>query len=119
MILVDGSSHISFRGPITSNASPFEIQNWKRDPSVKQCHDKLFKKVIPGEPDTYMTKILNKAFKDKKVKKNIAKIKIAYAMGTCEIFLNPDNQYVQISEKIMKPRIVKNLVNFQIIILNI
>jgi len=66
-----------------------------------------------------MTKILNKAFKDKKVKKNIAKIKIAYAMKTCEIFLNLNNQYVQISEKIMKPRIVKNLVNFQTIILNI
>ena len=67
-----------------------------------------------------MTRILEKTFKDKKEKKNIAKIKIAYAMGTCEIFLNPDNQHVQISEKVMKLRIVKNLVKFQtIIILNI
>ena len=40
-------------------------------------------------------------------------------MGTCEIFLNPNNQHIQISEKIMKPRIVKNLVKFQTIILNI
>jgi hypothetical protein len=66
-----------------------------------------------------MTKILNKAFKDRKEKKNIAKIKIAYAMGICEIFLNPDNQHIQMSEKVMKPRIVKNLVKFQTIILNI
>ena len=66
-----------------------------------------------------MTNILNKTFKDKKEKKNIAKIKIAYTMGTCAIFLNPNNRHIQISEKIMKPRIVKNLVKFQTIILNI
>ncbi len=66
-----------------------------------------------------MAKILNKAFKDRKEKKNIAKVKIAYAMSLCEIFLNPENQYIQMSEKITKPRIVKNLVKFQTIILNI
>jgi hypothetical protein len=98
---------------ITSNASPSEIQDWKRDPSVRRCYNKLFKKVIPGEPDTYITKIINKAFKEKKDKKNVPKVKIAYAMGTCEIFLNPDNQHIQISEKIMKPKIIKNLVKFQ------
>jgi len=74
---------------------------------------------MPRRLDTYMTNILNKTFKDKKEKKNITKIKIVYTMGTCEIFLNPNNQHIQISEKIMKPRIVKNLVKFQTIILNI
>ena len=61
---------------ITSNATPSEIQDWKGDPSVERCYNKLFKKVMLGRLDTYMTNILNKTFKDKKEKKNIAKIKI-------------------------------------------
>jgi hypothetical protein len=33
-------------------------------------------------------------------------------MTACEIFLSPDNQYVQMNEKVTKPRILKNLVKF-------
>lgn len=100
---------------ITIKAKPSEIQNWKNHPSVKRCFDKLFKKVSPGESETYMSKILSKAFRDKD-RRNIAKIKIAYAMRMCKIFLNPSNQYIQMSERMMKPKIVKNLVSFKAII---
>ena len=47
---------------IMNKATPSEIQNWKKHPSVKRCFDKLFKKVSPGESETHMSKILSKAF---------------------------------------------------------
>lgn len=101
---------------INSNAMPSQIQKWKSNPSVKDCYDKLYRKITPGKSCTYMSKIIDKVWKEKK---NAAKIKIAYAMSISETFLNPDNQYIQMSEKLTKSKIVKNLVSFKIIMLNI
>lgn len=101
---------------INSNAMPSQIQKWKSDPLVKDCYDKLYRKITPGKSCTYMSKIIDKVWKDKR---NVAKVKIAYAMSICETFLNPAIQYIQMSERLTKAKIVKNLVSFKIIMLNI
>ena len=72
---------------------------------VKECHNKLFKK---DQSTTYMTKIIEKIWK---VKKDAPEIQIAYAISVCETYLNPENQTIQMSEVIIKPKIIKNLVN--------
>jgi len=96
---------------INSKATPTQITEWKQNPAVKKCHRKLFQKVIIGEPDTFMTRIINKAWPNKK---NVAKIKIAYAISACEAFLDPKNHCIQMSERLIKGNIIKNLVSFKI-----
>lgn len=55
-----------------------------------------------------MTKIIEKVWKEKK---NAPKIQIAFAISICEVFLNPDNQVIQMSEQVMDSKIKKNLVS--------
>ena len=96
---------------INSNATPTQITEWKKHPSVKKCYRKLFQKITLGEPDTFMTRIIDKVWQEKK---NVAKVKIAYAISICENMLNPNNHYIQVSEKLVKANIIKNLVSFKI-----
>jgi len=58
-----------------------------------------------------MALIINRAWKENK--KDIPKVQIAYAISICEVFLNPDNHHVKLSEKLIKQKIRKNLVNFK------
>lgn len=53
--------------------------------------------------------IIKKIWKDRK---NAPKIQVAYAMGVCEILLNPNNLCIQLSEDIIKPSLTKNYVSF-------
>ena len=74
---------------------------------MKECFKKLFRKVEEGEPNTFMAQIIKRVWKNKK---DIPKIQISFAISTCEVFLNPGNQYVTMSEKVIKNKIRKNLV---------
>jgi len=96
---------------INSNALPSEIAEWKKNPSVKKCYKLLFQKLTHNEPDTYMTKIIDKTWKNKK---DAPKIQIAYAISVCEVMLNPKIHRLQISEQLIKPKILKNLVSFKL-----
>ena len=96
--------------PINSNAKESEIKAWKGDVATKDCFKKLFKKIDPAKPETYMSKILQNLWKGEK--KNGAKVQIAFAISICEIVLNPDNPFVSINEDIIKPVLIKNLVSF-------
>src|SRR5581483_2107465 len=96
---------------INSNAMPNEISGWKRNPVVKKCYKLLFKKTNDEDPETYMTKIINKIWKHKK---DVPKIQIAYAISVCETILNPKILRIQISEQFVKPKILKYLVSFKI-----
>ena len=75
----------------------------------------MLPKIIPKnnfrEPNTFMTRIIDKVWQEKK---NVAKVKIAYAISICENMLNPNNHYIQVSEKLVKANIIKNLVSFKI-----
>ena len=55
-----------------------------------------------------MNQIINKIWSGKK---NIPHIKIAFAISTCEIFLDPSNQDIKISENLMKPKVLQNMVS--------
>src|SRR5213080_4292248 len=66
---------------ITSNSTPSEIRQWKGNPIVASCHNKLFKKIVVEEPTTFMSKILDRLFPSKK---SIPKIYVAYAISICE-----------------------------------
>jgi hypothetical protein len=94
---------------INTQASPSKIQEWKSKPEVKKCYNNLFRKVKDGQPKTYMSLIIEKLRKENK---NPSKIQIAYAIGICETYLNPNNQNIQMSESIMKSKIMNNLVSF-------
>lgn len=94
---------------INTQASPSKIQEWKNRPEVRKCHNNLFRKVKDGQSKTYMSLIIEKLRKENK---NPSKIQIAYAIGICETYLNPNNQNIQMSESIMKSKIMNNLVSF-------
>ena len=55
-----------------------------------------------------MTKIIEKLWKEKR---NAPKVQIAFAISICEVYLNPDNQVIQISEQVIDSKIRKNLVS--------
>ncbi|GBC37729.2 hypothetical protein GLOIN_2v1883439 [Rhizophagus irregularis DAOM 181602=DAOM 197198] len=91
---------------INTQASPSKIQEWKSKAEVKRCYNNLFKKVKDGQPTTYMSLIIDKLRKENK---NPSKTQIAYAISICETYLNPNNQNIQMSESIMKSKIINNL----------
>ncbi|GET50471.1 hypothetical protein GLOIN_2v1711665 [Rhizophagus irregularis DAOM 181602=DAOM 197198] len=91
---------------INTQASPSKIQEWKSKAEVKRCYNNLFKKVKDGQPMTYMSLIIDKLRKENK---NPSKTQIAYAISICETYLNPNNQNIQMSESIMKSKIINNL----------
>lgn len=102
-----------FRGSnlptINSNFNTSDVRCWKAHDAVKKCHANLFKRVIPTVPDTYMSKIIDRVWKDKR---NTPKIQIALAISVCETILNPNNLVVSINEEVIKPTLLKNIVSF-------
>jgi len=94
--------------PINTQATPSQIQEWKEKPEVSRCFYKLFKRVDVAQPTTYMTKVIDRLWRDRR---NASKIQVAFAISICETYLNPTNQTIQINEQI-KPKIIKNLVNY-------
>src|SRR5205814_1899856 len=91
---------------ITSNSPSSKIRQWKSNPIVASCHNKLFKKIVVEEPTTFMSKILDRLFPSKK---STPKIYVAYAISVCEYILNPSNQQIQVSESAIKFLISKYL----------
>ena len=95
--------------PITTRAKDAEIRRWKQTSAVKKCHNNLFKKIDNYSPETYMSKIIRKVFKDRR---NAPKKQVAYTISVCETILNPDNLTIQIYEDATKHLITKNYVSF-------
>ena len=89
-------------------ASPVQIQNQKKTPAVAKCYRKLFKRIKPDEPTTFISRIIENLRKDKE---NPSEIQIAYAISISETYLCSKNQGIQINDTI-KPNIEKNLVSF-------
>ena len=91
---------------INSKAPPPEVESWKGQVKVKESFSTLFK--LDQSKKTHMIQMLEKLWSKNKIK-NIPKVLIAYAVGICEIFLNPDNRTIQIVESDIKNRIRINL----------
>lgn len=94
--------------PLIKIQGPSEVQEWKNDKIVAECYKKLFKRVEKDESNTYMTRIIEKIWKDRR---NAPKIQIAFAISICESYLDPENQTISINEHIIKQKITQNLVN--------
>ena len=95
---------------INANAKHAEVLEWKKCTQVRECYEKLFRLYSDGSDGadgaTYMDKILRNTWNER-----VPKVHVAYAVGVCEVFLNPKIEQIQISEGIMKNIIEKNLVS--------
>ena len=96
--------------PCSTTVSESETIEWKKNPIVKVCHNKLYKKINPNGTETYMTKIIDRLFKGEK--KKTSKVLIAFAISICEKLLNPDNRILSINEEVIKDSLSKNIVSF-------
>jgi hypothetical protein len=93
---------------ITKDLKESDIKQWKENVVVKECYKKLYKKIISSEPETYMSRIIQRL---RKGKKPLPNLQIAYAISVCEILLNPRNLHIQVTEAVIKPLLTKNLVS--------
>jgi hypothetical protein len=94
--------------PVPTSSSETIIKEWKKNPAVKLCREKLFKKTNNSEVENYMSRIIQTLCKGKK---SISDIQIAFAISVCELVLNPRNLDIQISEAAIKPILTKNCVS--------
>ncbi|RHZ56619.1 hypothetical protein Glove_399g41 [Diversispora epigaea] len=92
--------------PISNVAKASEIAAWKKKLAVSNCFRKLFEKIEADENNTYMTKIIKNVWPKKK---NIPNLQIAWAISISEIFLNPKNEVIKMSEEIIQPALARNL----------
>ena len=76
---------------IKAQANSYEIQEWKKKPEVGRCYSKLFKRTNTDQPETYMTRIIERLWRDKQGTPNIH---ISFAISVAEAYLNPANQVV-------------------------
>ncbi|RHZ78922.1 hypothetical protein Glove_154g3 [Diversispora epigaea] len=97
--------------PISNVAKASEIAVWKKKLAVSNCFRKLFEKIEDDENDTYMTKIIKNVWPKKK---NIPNLQIAWAISISEIFLNPKNEVIKMSEEIIQPALARNLRKIEI-----
>jgi hypothetical protein len=93
---------------ITKDLKESDIKQWKENVVVKACYKKLYKKIISSEPETYMSRIIQRL---RKRKKPLPNLQIVYTISVCEILLNPRNLHIQVTEAVIKPLLTKNLVS--------
>ena len=93
---------------ISVAAKSTEICAWKKKPAVSNSFRKLFDRIEENEEDTYMTQIIKNVWPKKK---KIPNQQIAWAISIAEIFINPNNENIKISEEIIKPVLLKNIVS--------
>ncbi|RHZ54959.1 hypothetical protein Glove_421g142 [Diversispora epigaea] len=92
--------------PINSNATAAEITAWKRSPIVLECYKKLFTE-IENTSEKYIVRIIKNAWPKKEF---IPNFHTAWCVSIAEILLNPNNEYIQITEDVIQPFVEKNLV---------
>ncbi|RHZ79384.1 hypothetical protein Glove_148g25 [Diversispora epigaea] len=91
--------------PINSNATAAEITAWKRSPIVLECYKKLFTE-IENTSEKYIVRIIKNAWPKKEF---IPDSHTAWCVSIAEILLNPNNEYIQITEDVVQPFVEKNL----------
>jgi hypothetical protein len=92
---------------INNNAKAAEITAWKSNPIVLECYKKLFKE-IEHTSEKYIVRIIKNVWPKKEM---IPDSHIAWCVSVAEIFLNPSNDYIQITEDVIQPIVEKNLVS--------
>ena len=94
------------------NFFPSEVEEWKKNKNIMKSYKKLFRRMVADDSSsTFMSKIIDKVWP---AKKNTPKVHIAYAISVCQFILDLLNQKVQVSEALLKFKIVKYLVSFSL-----
>ncbi|CAG8571491.1 4385_t:CDS:2, partial [Dentiscutata erythropus] len=93
--------------PINNTAKATEITMWKKKPVVLRCFKNLFTEINGNaeESETYMERIIKDAWPKKK---NLSDQQISWAILITEIFLDPKNEYIKITEETILPILEKN-----------
>ena len=92
--------------PINVKSSLTKIKEWKSQPKLKKSFLMLFKQSENGK--THIVKILEKLWPKSELK-NVPEILISYTVRISEVLLNLENKNIQITEQIIKLKIMKNL----------
>jgi hypothetical protein len=95
--------------PINVNASGAEINRWKSTPNVKRCYENLFRPMSEDTIVSYMARILERLWPDSTT---ASQAQMAYAIGVCQVVLNPNNKHIRITKKVIKKKLQENLVSF-------
>ncbi|RHZ85926.1 hypothetical protein Glove_58g8 [Diversispora epigaea] len=93
--------------PINSNVTAAEITAWKKSPIVLECYKKLFTE-IENTSEKYIVRIIKNVWPKKEF---IPDSHTAWCVSIAEILLNPNNEYIQITEDVVQPFVEKNLVS--------
>ncbi|RHZ86119.1 hypothetical protein Glove_54g65 [Diversispora epigaea] len=91
--------------PINSNATAAEITARKRSPIVLESYKKLFTE-IENTSEKYIVRIIKNAWPKKEF---IPDSHTVWCVSIAEILLNPNNEYIQITEDVVQPFVEKNL----------
>lgn len=97
--------------PINTNATPAEIHQWKSTTFVQNCYNNLFQPITEGGV-AYITRIIERVWPDQTKRTDV---QMAYAVSICQTLLDPNNDNIQLSKSIIKPKIRLNLVSFAIL----
>ena len=95
--------------PINLNASAADINQWKSSANIRWCYDNLFQPMAEGSIVSYMARILERVWPKAGTSSQTL---MAYAISVCQILLNPDNNHIKITKKIIRKRFLINLVSF-------
>lgn len=91
--------------PINTNATSAKIIEWKKDPAVGQCYNKLFNQ---KGSSAVLTQILEKVFPEEYP----PSLHIAFVTATFSVLLDPTSNTIQTNENTMKDKINFYMVNF-------
>jgi hypothetical protein len=97
--------------PINTNASSAKLIEWKNNPAVAECYDKLFNQ---DGSLTVLTRILEKVFAGECP----SSLHLAFVTATFAVLLDPKSKTIQTNENTMKDKIKYYMVNFMILNLN-
>ena len=93
---------------IDTTATPNEIANWKSAIVVGECYRRLFLPLVQNGKTSLMTNIIGKFWGNEEQSITLT----AMVISVCTIILNPKIQKIEVSEDILAPKIVKNIVSF-------
>lgn len=91
--------------PISVKAPFDDIKSWKNQSKLRKVFSQLFKRDRDGK--VQIVRVLEKIWPKAELE-TISDSSIAYAIGVAEVLLDPDNKNIQMSEELVKPKMVKS-----------
>ena len=93
---------------INTTATSNEIANWKSTIVIGECYRRLFLPLVQNSKMSLMTNIIGKFWGNEEQSITLT----AMVISVWTIILNPKIQKIEVSEDILAPKIVKNMISF-------